>query len=189
MQEDRAQTAISVPYLYPGADRYNSREHTAICGVGEALAWRHALEMSDDPLYLRPGQRIIAYPAILDKLSTVLQTGNVGLDPVCSRWHTYERILSQIQTWPQESRPIIVCEDDPEIGSIPDLAAKVPMWKEDAKRTAVGHFRKVLEDGPEFCSPESNNSINNNNTFTWSGPSGVLGCTGQRRVAPAAGLC
>jgi hypothetical protein len=24
----------------------------------------------------------------------------------------------------------------------------------------------------------------NNNTFTWSGPSGVLGCTGQRRGAP-----
>jgi hypothetical protein len=27
----------------------------------------------------------------------------------------------------------------------------------------------------------------NNNTFTWSGPSGVLGCTGQRRVAPLYG--
>jgi hypothetical protein len=25
---------------------------------------------------------------------------------------------------------------------------------------------------------------NNNNTFTWSGPSGVVGFTGQRRVAP-----
>jgi hypothetical protein len=29
----------------------------------------------------------------------------------------------------------------------------------------------------------------NNNTFTWSGPSGVLDCTGQRRVAPAAAWC
>jgi hypothetical protein len=29
----------------------------------------------------------------------------------------------------------------------------------------------------------------NNNTFTWSGPSGVLDCAGQRRVAPAAGWC
>jgi hypothetical protein len=28
---------------------------------------------------------------------------------------------------------------------------------------------------------------NNNNTFTWSGPSGVLGCTGQRREAPPLG--
>jgi hypothetical protein len=31
--------------------------------------------------------------------------------------------------------------------------------------------------------------FNNNNTFTWSGPSGVLGCIGQRRVAPATGSC
>jgi hypothetical protein len=29
----------------------------------------------------------------------------------------------------------------------------------------------------------------NNNTFTWSGPSGVLDCTGERRVAPAVGWC
>jgi hypothetical protein len=29
----------------------------------------------------------------------------------------------------------------------------------------------------------------NNNTFTWSGPSGVLGCTGQRPERPAAGWC
>jgi hypothetical protein len=26
-------------------------------------------------------------------------------------------------------------------------------------------------------------------TFTWSGPSGVIGCTGQRSVGPAAGWC
>jgi hypothetical protein len=30
---------------------------------------------------------------------------------------------------------------------------------------------------------------NNNNTFTWSGPSGVLGCTGQRRLGRVAGRC
>jgi hypothetical protein len=30
---------------------------------------------------------------------------------------------------------------------------------------------------------------NDNNTFAWSGHSGVLGCTGQRRVAPAARWC
>jgi hypothetical protein len=29
--------------------------------------------------------------------------------------------------------------------------------------------------------------INNNSTFTWSGPSGVLGSTGQRRIAPLYG--
>jgi hypothetical protein len=33
------------------------------------------------------------------------------------------------------------------------------------------------------------NNNNNNNTFTWSGPSGVLGCTGQRPVGSAAEWC
>jgi hypothetical protein len=31
--------------------------------------------------------------------------------------------------------------------------------------------------------------VNSNNTFTWSGPSGVLGCTGQRPGGPAARGC
>jgi hypothetical protein len=39
-----------------------------------------------------------------------------------------------------------------------------------------------LDDSVEFLN-------NNNNTFTWCGPSGVLGCTGQRPVGPAAGGC
>jgi hypothetical protein len=34
---------------------------------------------------------------------------------------------------------------------------------------------------------ESGKTNTNTNTFTWSGPSGVLGCTGQRRVAPLYG--
>jgi hypothetical protein len=36
-----------------------------------------------------------------------------------------------------------------------------------------------------FCSRPTKE----NNTFTWSGPSGVLGCTGQRRIAPPARWC
>jgi hypothetical protein len=31
------------------------------------------------------------------------------------------------------------------------------------------------------------NTNNNNNAFTWSGPSGVLGCTGQRPGGPLYG--
>jgi hypothetical protein len=38
-----------------------------------------------------------------------------------------------------------------------------------------------------FVANDEVEAANNNNTFTWSGPSGVLGCTGQRRVAPPAG--
>jgi hypothetical protein len=45
------------------------------------------------------------------------------------------------------------------------------------------------DDGPPcylLYGPRANN--NNNNTFTWSGPSGVLGYTGQRPVGPDARL-
>jgi hypothetical protein len=35
--------------------------------------------------------------------------------------------------------------------------------------------------------PEDVARGDNNNTFTWSGPNGVVGFTGQRRVAPVAG--
>jgi hypothetical protein len=120
--------------------------------VADALEWRDALEISQNPSYLRPGQRVVAYPKILDKLSTVLQTGNVGHDRVDSGWLTYQRILSQIPTLALNSRPVIVREDDPQMSNLPDLAVKVVEWMEDAKRTAVGHFRQVLEDGAGFCS-------------------------------------
>jgi hypothetical protein len=36
----------------------------------------------------------------------------------------------------------------------------------------------------DLCFRESNNNNNDNNIFTWSGPSGVLGCTRQRPVGP-----
>jgi hypothetical protein len=48
----------------------------------------------------------------------------------------------------------------------------------------LDNFARVVS----LCS-EGATLNNNNNTFTWSGPSGVLGFTGQRRIAPAAGWC
>jgi hypothetical protein len=108
--------------------------------------------MSADPSYLRPGQRVIAYPRFLDKLSTVLKTGNVGLDPTDSRWHTYEQILTEIQTWPSNCRPIIISEVDPTIGRMPGLAMHVEEWMEDAKRIAFGNHKQVLENGSELSS-------------------------------------
>jgi hypothetical protein len=47
-----------------------------------------------------------------------------------------------------------------------------------------GNFKKLFSF--DYVLSEKKN---NNNTFTWSGPSGVLDCTGQRRIAPAAGWC
>jgi hypothetical protein len=71
----------------------------------------------------------------------VNQTGNVGHDQTDSRWPTYERVLSQIHAWPRKNCPIVMCEDDQEIGRMPDLAVKVTQWTADAKRVAYGHFR------------------------------------------------
>jgi hypothetical protein len=48
------------------------------------------------------------------------------------------------------------------------------------------HFRFVKW---ERLKPHSGGRSNNNNTFTWSGPSGVLGCTGQRRKRHYTGEC
>jgi hypothetical protein len=120
-QIDRLKTT-NFPYSCPAFDQDCSRENVALSGVADALNWRHALEMSQDPSYLRRGQRVVVHPKILDKLSTVSATGNAGLDPVDSRWRAYERIFSEIQTWPAANRPVTICEDDPEIGKLPSGA-------------------------------------------------------------------
>jgi hypothetical protein len=40
----------------------NSREEVALSGIVDVLTWRHPLETSQDPNYLRRGQRVIVYP-------------------------------------------------------------------------------------------------------------------------------
>jgi hypothetical protein len=45
----------------------------------------------------------------------------------------------------------------------------------------------MADDTRQEEAEEGASRSNNNNTFTWSGPSGVLGCTGQRRSAPPYG--
>jgi hypothetical protein len=45
-----------------------------------------------------------------------------------------------------------------------------PLWDTTIRSTSPVVFQDVI--------------CNNNNTFTWSGPSGVLGCTGQRPGGP-----
>jgi hypothetical protein len=49
----------------------NSREEVALSGRADVLTWRHALENSKDPDYLRPGRRVVIYPKFLDKLDEV----------------------------------------------------------------------------------------------------------------------
>jgi hypothetical protein len=58
-------------------------------------------------------------------------------------------------------------------------AVKASAVKKVAKRKPESNTRQMTGAGIN----------NNNNTFTWCGPSGVLDCTGQRPVGPAAGGC
>jgi hypothetical protein len=58
--------------------------------------------------------------------------------------------------------------------------------------TSLRRWRASLATGSSFSIPQPSgqhpiNKNNNDNRFTWSGPSGVFGFTGQRRLAPAVG--
>jgi hypothetical protein len=57
------------------------------------LMRRVAMETSLDPKYKRPGQRVIVYPKFLDKLGSVLASGNIGLDTAGNRHLAYEKIM------------------------------------------------------------------------------------------------
>jgi hypothetical protein len=63
-QEARQMTATNIVKDGLG----NSRESVALSGVYDAFLWRHAMETSLDPSAKRPGQRVIVYPRLLDKL-------------------------------------------------------------------------------------------------------------------------
>jgi hypothetical protein len=59
----------------------NSREQVGLSGIVEVLTWRCALETSQDPDYLRSGLLVVVYPKSLDKLDSILSTGDIGLGP------------------------------------------------------------------------------------------------------------
>jgi hypothetical protein len=131
-----------------------SNKAIILSGVEYAVRWPHALEMSPNP---RPGLRMI-YPRSLSRLATVLTTGNVRMDGEHPElWSTYESVLNELETWPPDSRPLIVREDDPRLEQWSDTAGKYEEWLADAKIIAVGSYRLVLEDGPDVCTSESEN--------------------------------
>jgi hypothetical protein len=133
----------------------DSRESVALSGVYEALAWRHAMGTSIDPNYKRSGQRVIVYPKFLDKLGTVLATGNVGFDTGGNRDLAYEKILEERASWQKQVCLILLPEDSMNLTSWPALVQHSREWMEDAKRIAVAGYRQVLEDGPDKCDSES----------------------------------
>jgi hypothetical protein len=95
------------------------RESVALSGVYDALLWRHAMQTSLDPNYKRPGQRVIVYPKFLDKLGSVLASGNIGLDTEGDRHLAYEKIPEQRSAWQDHVCPVMLPEDSPNLGSWP----------------------------------------------------------------------
>jgi hypothetical protein len=80
-------------------DPGNSREKVAFSGIVDVLSWRRAFEISQDPNFLRAGQRVVVYPKFLDKLDAILASGDIGLDPVQSRWRA-SRVNIYLSRWP-----------------------------------------------------------------------------------------
>jgi hypothetical protein len=133
----------------------NSGEEVALSGIVDVLTLRHALETGHDPDYLRLAQRVIVYPKFLDKLDSILSTGEIGLDPTQSRWPACGAILTGSMSRPVDTRPAMLPEDSLQLGRWPELAAKATSWIGNAKRIAVAGYRQVLEDGPDKCDSES----------------------------------
>jgi hypothetical protein len=52
---------------------------------------------------------------------------------------------------------LLVSEDDSRLEQGADTQGKYEEWMAEAKVTAVGSYRMVLEDGPDKCNSESSN--------------------------------
>jgi hypothetical protein len=122
-------------------------------------------------------------PRLLWTAVLVLVSGNVQEDPVEERWPIYEKILGLQDTWHPSGRPEINSADDERLLQFMSREF-LSQGMETAKVIAVSGHKQVLEDDPEISTPESNN-----NTFTWSGPSGVHDYAGQRPEGHIAGTC
>jgi hypothetical protein len=134
-----------------------SREEIALSGIVDVLSWRHVFEKAEDQSLPRPVQRVIVYPKFLEKLDAVLSSGDISADSEYCRAPAYEAILLQSMSWPVDRHPILLPERDARLSHWPDLVANAAKWMQDAKRTAIGNCRQVLEDGPDKCDSESDN--------------------------------
>jgi hypothetical protein len=119
----------------------NSREEVALSRIADALAWCHALEMSDDPDFLRPGRRVVIYQEFLDKLGSILEDGDVSKDKVASRIPAYEAILLRSMTWAVTSRPIMLPAGDSRLSVRIPANNDVYDWMLGARRIAVSGYR------------------------------------------------
>jgi hypothetical protein len=70
----------------------------------------------------------IVFSKFLDKLNLILESGNIGLRPVESRWPTYEVILSRSIMWADHFRPIMLPEGGARLSQWPELARNSEEW-------------------------------------------------------------
>jgi hypothetical protein len=143
MQGNRMMTATNIQF-----DRMkNDATSVALAAVEEAVEWKHVLELYD---VKRPGQRIVIYPPLLEKLETVLVTGNIGLDMEDGHDIAYQRILSACDSF--ENPPRFFSSNCGDFGGL-DIADKVPM--RTAAQVSIGGRRQVLENGNDICNSKS----------------------------------
>jgi hypothetical protein len=119
----------------------SSKKSVVLSSVHDAVAWRHALEMTSDPKLLRSQQRIIVFLEILKDLNNILNSGDLRLDPEGNRAELYQKISDELATF--ANRPVLLCESDPATKIWPGLAEHVEEWMCKAEQIAVGCQREV----------------------------------------------
>jgi hypothetical protein len=104
---------------------------------GDHFKFKNGVREEKDVRYISPDGLKVLLKANQARY-LVESGGDWNINPVNSRWGTHEKIPREKYTWSEEDHPRIICEDDPEVNSIPCLAGKVREWMEDAKRNAIG---------------------------------------------------
>jgi hypothetical protein len=131
----------------------NSRESAILTAVGEAVTWKHALEV-DGP---RKGQRVVIYPKELSQLEQVLSTGEPNVGSEDGHPIAYATILQAAQSY--ERTPLFLREDHDQITSDPVWSTEVPKWLNIASRVATGSRRHVLENGPDVMRSDEEDAL------------------------------
>jgi hypothetical protein len=68
-----------------------------LAAIVDALGWRHALEVSDNPNFKLTGQRIVVHPKFLTKLTEVFERQDFSMDSEGGHAIAYQKILEPAQ--------------------------------------------------------------------------------------------
>jgi hypothetical protein len=145
MQGDRKMSAANVPL--PGT--VNDSSSALLTTVVEAVEWKHPAE---SPVGKRPGQRVVIYPPVLDRLQVVLSSDRSQWDVADGQEEACERIVSVRNSF--ERLPLLFSSDQEELKDYVD-PSMVGEWMVTASQIATGGRRQVPEDGPDVMNSES----------------------------------